>query len=38
MKTTSKKKPEPKTYEETEGTLEKQVKDFFAKVKEKRKQ
>jgi hypothetical protein len=27
-----------KTYEETEGTVDKEVKDFFAKVKEKRKQ
>jgi hypothetical protein len=34
----TKKKPEPKTGEETEGTVDKEVKDFFAKVKEKRKQ
>jgi hypothetical protein len=29
---------EPETGEETEGTVDKEVKDFFAKVKEKRKQ
>jgi hypothetical protein len=34
----AKKKPEPKkTDEETEGTVDKEVKDFFAKMKEKRK-
>jgi hypothetical protein len=38
QKRPAKQKPEPKTYEETEGTVEKEVKDFFAKVKEKRKQ
>jgi hypothetical protein len=26
------------TYEETEGTIDKEVKDLFAKMKEKRKQ
>jgi hypothetical protein len=34
----AKKKPEPKTNGETEGIVEKEVKYFFAKVKEKRKQ
>jgi hypothetical protein len=34
----AKKKLEPKTDEETERTVDKEVKDFFAKVKEKRKQ
>jgi hypothetical protein len=35
----AKKKPEPKkTDEETEGSADKEVKDFFAKMKEKRKQ
>jgi hypothetical protein len=38
QKRPTKKKPEPKTGEETEGTVDKEVKDFFAKVKEKRKQ
>jgi hypothetical protein len=33
----AKKKPEAKTDEETEGTVRKEVKDFFEKVKEKRK-
>jgi hypothetical protein len=33
-----KKKPEAKTDEETEGTVRKEVKDFFEKVKERRKQ
>jgi hypothetical protein len=33
----AKKKPEAKT-DETEGTVRKEVKDFFEKVKEKRKQ
>jgi hypothetical protein len=34
----AKKKPEAKTDEETEGTVRKEVKDFFEKVKERRKQ
>jgi hypothetical protein len=39
QKRPAKKKHEPKkTDEETEGTVDKEVKDFFAKVKEKRKQ
>jgi hypothetical protein len=32
------KKPEAKTDEETKGTVRKEVKDFFEKAKEKRKQ
>jgi hypothetical protein len=36
LKRPAKKKPEPKTDEETEGTVDKEVHDFFAKVKEKR--
>jgi hypothetical protein len=35
QKRPAKKMPEPKTYEETEGNVEKEVKDFFVKVKEK---
>jgi hypothetical protein len=39
QKRPAKKKHEPKkTDEETEGTVDKEVKDFFAEVKEKRKQ
>jgi hypothetical protein len=35
----AKKKPEPKkTNEETEATIDKEVKDFFAKMRAKRKQ
>jgi hypothetical protein len=34
----AKKKPKAKTDEETEGIVRKEVKDFFEKVKEKRKQ
>jgi hypothetical protein len=34
----AKKKPEAKTDEETEGTVRKEVKDFFEKTKERRKQ
>jgi predicted DNA binding CopG/RHH family protein len=34
----AKKKPEAKTDEETEGTVWKEVKDFFEKSKERRKQ
>jgi hypothetical protein len=38
QKQPAKEKPEPKkTSEETEETVDKEVKDFFAKVKEKRK-
>jgi hypothetical protein len=33
----AKKKPEAKTDEETEGSVRKEVKDFFEKVKERRK-
>jgi hypothetical protein len=36
LKRPAKKKPEPKIDEETEGTVDKEVQDFFAKVKEKR--
>jgi hypothetical protein len=39
QKRPTKKKPDPKkTDEETEGTSDKEVKDFFAKINEKRKQ
>jgi hypothetical protein len=38
MKMTSKEKAEAKTDDETEGTVWKEVKDLFEKVKEKRKQ
>jgi hypothetical protein len=38
MKTTNKDKAEAKTDEETEGTVWKEVKDFFEKAKERRKQ
>jgi hypothetical protein len=34
----AKKKPEAKTDEEIEGTVRKEVKDFFEKAKQKRKQ
>jgi hypothetical protein len=34
----AKKKPEVKIDEETEGTVRKEVKDFFEKVKQSRKQ
>jgi hypothetical protein len=38
QKRPAKKKPDPKkTNEETEWTVDKEVKDFFAKMKEKRK-
>jgi hypothetical protein len=38
MKTISKEKAEAKTDEETEGSVQKEVKDFFEKAKERRKQ
>jgi ubiquinone biosynthesis protein UbiJ len=37
-KRSTKKKAEAKTDEETEGSVRKEVKDFFEKVKERRKQ
>jgi hypothetical protein len=37
-KRSAKKKPEAKTDEETEGSVQKEIKDFFEKAKERRKQ
>jgi hypothetical protein len=37
-KRSAKKKPEAKTDEETKGSIQKEVKDFFEKAKERRKQ
>jgi hypothetical protein len=37
-KRSTKKKPEAKTDEETEGSVRKEVKDLFEKAKERRKQ
>jgi hypothetical protein len=37
-KRSAKKKPEAKRDEETEGSVQKEIKDFFEKAKERRKQ